>query len=228
MISFANDDIVVDQQRMSDTAETGRARVTLTLVSMASLLACAFSATSAIEIGSSTHPYTYDKAGRESFGRIASHANAVAAQRAETLARIECLADACQSLTGPIVRIAAPPLPVGPSGTSHGAHTPLSPAQPSTQPPTDARAATLVTALDTDDDAMPPPLPVSCIAPTASPTDVAPLPTPPRYGKFAHYVEVTLPSGGPWFPLPSVALDPAPATHPVRATVALDPSTQGG
>ena len=225
MISYAHDDIVVDQQRMSDTAETGRSRVTLTLVSMASLLACAFSATSAIEIGSSTHPYTYDKAGRESFGRIATpHAEAF--QRPQTLARIECLADACQSIGGPIVRIAAPPVPAR-SGVLPQA--PLSPILPPVQPPSDTQAATLVTALDdADDDDTPPPLPASGFLPVTSPADVAPLPAAPRYGKFAHYVEVTLPSEGPWFPLPSVELGPAPPSHPVRATVALAPSTQGG
>lgn len=227
MISYANDDIVVDHQRMSDTAEAGRARVTLTLVSMASLLACAFSATSAIELGSSTHPYTYDKAGRESFGRIAtSHAGTT--MRAETLARIECMADACQSLAGPIVRIAVPPLPADPSVVPH---LPLSPMPPSAQPPADAHTAMLVTALDAadeDDADVPPPLPAAGFNPAVTAADVAPLPAPPRYGKFAHYVEVTLPSEGPWFPLPSVALDTQPASHPVRATVALDPSTEGG
>jgi hypothetical protein len=273
MISHALDDMAVDQPPMPDAVEAGRARVTFTLVSMASLLACAFSATSAIEIGSSTHPFSYDKAARESFGRI-TPSRADAPPRPPTLARVECLFEACRSITGPIVRIAAPspndPLPAPPATPDSPSRGLAVPAQPSAQPTLEPHLSSLITAFDAmrhsawlvaaigatppvpmlfsvfsavpraprwitasasdalDDDDTPPPLPERGYAQPGSPAAVAPLPFVPRRGKFAHYVEVTLPSGGPWFALPSVEADPDSVSRSVHATLALGPLAQGG
>ena len=215
MISNANDGMLDGQLRLPDTTDASGSRLTLTLVCMASLLACAFSATSAIEIGSTTHPFTNDKAGREVFGRITT-AHAASMQQPSALARIECLIEDCQSIAGPIVRIAAPPQ-VGPQMPPHSTQT------PATMPaPADAEADIA------DDDETPPPLPVRGYAQHGSVANVAPLPSAPFHGRYPHYVEVILPADTPWFPLPSVALDPAAPASPARTTIALDPISRGG
>lgn len=214
MISNANDGMLDAQLHVPNTTDATGSRPTLTLVCMASLLACAFSATSAIEIGSTTHPFTNDKAGREVFGHITT-THAAAVPPSSALARIECLIADCQSIGGPIVRITAPPQ-ADPQMPPHSTQSPAA-----TTPSAD-------TVADDADDETPPPLPAHGYSRTGALTDVTPLPTAPLHGRYPHYVEVTLPADTPWFALPSVALDPDPPSTPARTTIALDPVSRGG
>lgn len=216
MISDANDGYAAGQQHWLETAEDSLARARLTFFCMASLLACAFSATSAIEIGSSTHPYTYEKAGRESFGPITRPPDLKPTQ-VVAIAHGECLRVTCQSVAGPIVRIAAPPHVAPHSGPQDG------------PPLNTTESASVVAARDArqmrdtaDDDDAPPPLPDEGHAQSMSATNIAPLPVLTRGSRLPHYIEVALPASTPWFALPSVALDaPSIGATDTHTTVAL-------
>ncbi|RKP43761.1 hypothetical protein [Pararobbsia silviterrae] len=193
MISDANDRHAAGQQPWADTADDGHTRTTLTLFCMASLLACVFSATSAIELGESTHPFTYDNAGREFFGHI-EHLRETSANPVSAFALVECRVAACQSLAGPVVRL------VDPARNAPRSASPPARREDDDTPPvrieTRATDSDSETAVEIDDVALPP-LPLhrgnAAAQRATETTNVVPLPARLPGSRLPRYVEVMTP-----------------------------------
>jgi hypothetical protein len=219
MISYAYDRAPAGQQYARVTVQDERTRTTLTLFSMASLLACAFSAASAIELGSSTRPFTLDKAAREAFGHIEPLRTELADRPAPD-PRTECQFESCRSMGGPIMRIAIPPANRPQSTQAPGVERPIvATPQPS--------VATFNPFFTADDDTVLPPLPSTGYGVEPPRADVAPLPAPERRAGLPRYTEV-MAADASAFPFPGPALDKAVEPVSAHATVALEPSPPTG